>query len=84
LGETDAAIFVVKVDAVETQGTQIVHIEVGLGEEVTTKRKDKIETFAYTYLSSKFLKVNDPYKETLEALTNLVDEFTKAQKDDNE
>jgi hypothetical protein len=84
LGETDAAIFVVKVDAVETQGAQIVHIEVGLGEEVTTKRKDKIETFAYTYLSSKFLKVNDPYKETLEALTNLVDEFTKAQKDDNE
>lgn len=84
LGETDASILVVKIDAIEVKGTQVVHIEVGLGEEVTTKRKDEIETFAYTYLSTKFIKTQDPDKATLESLTLLVDEFIKAQKDDNE
>lgn len=84
LGETDAAIFVVKIDAKEVQGTQTIYIEVGLGEEVTTKRKDEIETFAYTYLANKFTKSDDPYKVTLDSLTLLVDEFIKAQKDDNE
>lgn len=83
LGETDAAIFVVKIDAIDINGTQAIHIEVGLGEEVTTKRKDKIETFSYTYLANKFIRSQDPYKATLDSLTNLVDEFIKAQKDDN-
>ena len=84
LGETDAAIFVVKIDAKEIQGTQVIYLEVGLGEEVTTKRKDEIETFAYTYLANKFIKSDDPYKVTLDSLTLLVDEFIKAQKDDND
>ena len=84
LGETDANILVVKIDALEAKGTQSVHIEVGLGEEVTTKRKDKIETFAYTYLDTKFIQVSDPYKETLNTLTLLIDGFIKAHKEDNE
>lgn len=84
LGETDASVFVVKIDATEAKGVQVVHVEVGLGEEVITKRKDKIETFAYTYLASKFIKVDNPYKETLESLTLLIDEFIKVHKDDNE
>lgn len=84
LGKTDASILVVKIDAIEVKGTHVIHIEVGLGEEVTTKRKDLIETFSYTYLSNKFIKTQDPDKATLEYLTLLVDEFIKAQKDDNE
>lgn len=84
LGETDANVFVVKIDALEAKGVQVVHIEVGLGEEVITKRKDKIETFAYTYLASKFIKANDPYKETLDSLTLLINEFIKAHQEDNE
>lgn len=84
LGETDAAIFVVKIDAKEINSTQVIHLEVGLGEEVRTKRKDEIETFAYTYLANKFIKSDDPYKATIDALNVLVDEFIKAQKDDNE
>lgn len=83
LGETDASILVVKIDTIEIKGIQAIHIEVGLGEEVITKRKDQIETFSYTYLSSKFIKTHDPDKATLESLTLLVDEFIKAQKDDN-
>ena len=83
LGETDASILVVKIDTIKIKGIQAIHIEVGLGEEVITKRKDQIETFSYTYLSSKFIKTHDPDKATLESLTLLVDEFIKAQKDDN-
>ena len=35
-GETDAYIFVVKVDALEFEGSQAIHMEIGLGEEVVT------------------------------------------------
>lgn len=85
LGETDAPIFVVKIDALEIEGTQAIHVEVGLGEEVITKRKDNVATFAYTYVDSQFIEgYSDPYKNTFEALTLLVDEFVKAHKEDNE
>ncbi len=83
-GETDAYIFVVKVDALEVEDSQAIHIEVGLGEEVITKRKDNIETFAYTYLSSKFIEGYDPYEDTRESLISLIDAFIDAHKDDNE
>lgn len=84
LEETDAAILVVKIDAIVLNGAHVIHTEVGLGEEVITKRKAKIETFAYTYLDSKFIKSDDPYKNTLESLTRLVDAFINAHKEDNE
>ena len=83
-GETDAYIYVVKVDAIGIEDSLAIHIEIGLGEEVTTKRKDKIETFAYTYLASKFIEGYDPYEDTFETLDSLVDEFIDAHKDDNE
>jgi len=83
-GETDADIFVVKVSALEIEGSLALHLEVGLGEEVITKRKDNIETFSYTYLESKFIEGFDPYEDTREALNILVDAFINAHKDDNE
>jgi hypothetical protein len=83
-GETDADIFVVKVSALEIEGSLALHLEVGLGEEVVTKRKGNIETFSYTYLASKFIEGYDPYEDTHEALNILVDEFIDAHKDDNE
>ncbi len=84
LGETDASIFVVKIDAIKIQETQAIHIEVGLGEEVIAKRKEKIQTFAYTYLENKFIKTQDPYTQTVTLLGTLVDAFIKAHKEDNE
>lgn len=84
LGETDATIFVVKIDVIETKESHVVYIEVGLGEEVITKRTDKIETFAYTYLESKFIKTQDPYTQTAASLNLLMDGFINAHKDDNE
>lgn len=83
-GETDADIFVVKVSALQIEGSLALHLEIGLGEEVVTKRKDNIETFSYTYLESRFIEAYDPYEDTHEALTLLVDGFIDAHKDDNE
>jgi len=83
-GETDADIFVVKVSALEIEDSLALHLEVGLGEEVITKRKGNIETFSYTYLESKFIEGFDPYEDTREALNILVDAFINAHKDDNE
>lgn len=84
LGETDASLFVIKIDTIEVKETHVVYIEVGLGEEVIAKRKAKTETFAYTYLDSKFIKTQDPYIQTFASLTLLIDAFIKAHKDDNE
>lgn len=83
-GETDADIFVVKVSALDIEGSLALHLEVGLGEEVITKRKDNIETFSYTYLASKLIEGFDPYEDTREELSILVDAFINAHKDDNE
>jgi hypothetical protein len=83
-GETDADILVVKVSALEVEDSLALHLEVGLGEEVITKRKDDIETFSYTYLASRFIEGYDPYEDTQETLNILIDEFIAAHKDDNE
>jgi len=83
-GKTDATIFVVKVDAIEIEDSTAIHLEVGLGEEVMTRRKDKIQTFAYTYLDSRFIEGYDPYEDTQDALMLLVNDFIDAHKDDNE
>ena len=84
LGETDADVFVVKVNALSIEGSWALHLEIGLGEEVITKREGNIETFSYTYLASKFIEGFEPYKETKEELGNLVDAFIDAHRDDNE
>jgi len=83
-GETDALILVVKVKSLEIEESMAISIFLGLGEEVVTHRKDKIETFAYTYLETKFIEGYEPNEDTNEALGVLVDNFIAAYKDDNE
>ncbi len=83
-GETDAYVFVVKIESIGIEESQAIDIQVKLGEEVITKRKDNIETFAYTYLEHKLVEGYDPYEDTREALSSLVDGFINAHKDDNE
>ncbi len=83
-GETDAIILVVSIEAVEVEGTFIVNTKLALGEEVRTKRKDKIETFALTYEAHDFMESDEPYEDTLESLNFLLHEFIAAHKDDNE
>jgi len=83
-GETDADIFVVNIESIGIEDSQAIDIQVKLGEEVITKRKDDIETFAYTYLEHKLLEGYDPYEDTLETLDVLINGFISAHKDDNE
>ena len=83
-GETDASIFVVRIQSIGIEESQAIDIQVKLGEEVITKRKDNIETFAYTYLEHKLIEGYDPFADTLEALDFLIDGFINAYKDDNE
>lgn len=83
-GETDAYVFVVKIESIGIEESQAIDIQVKLGEEVITKRKDNIETFAYTYLEHKLIEGYDPYEDTLETLNMLLDGFIASHKDDNE
>lgn len=83
-GQTDAQLLVMRVNAIEVEGTYVVNIQVGISEDVMTKRIDNIETFAYTYQSSKFFEAFEPYEDTREAMSLLLDKFLAAHKDDNE
>ncbi len=83
-GEADSIIFFVKVNAKELDGTYIINIQLGIAEEVVTNRKDKIETFAYTYIGSEMIESDEPYEDTLEMIEFLLHQFIEAHKDDNE
>ncbi len=83
-GKTDAYVFVVNIQAIGVEESQAIDIQVKLGEEVITKRKDDIETFAYTYLEHKLIEGYDPYEDTLETVKLLIDGFIAAHQDDNE
>lgn len=83
-GETDAYVFVVNIQAIGVEESQAIDIQVKLGEEVITKRKDNIETFAYTYLEHRLIEGYDPYEDTLDTVNLLIDGFIAAHKDDNE
>jgi len=82
-GKTDALILVIKIQSLEIEESMAIHVSVGLGEEVITRRKDKIETFSYTYIESKFIEGYDPKEDTNEALNTLIDDFIAAYEDDN-
>jgi len=82
-GQTDALILVIKIKALEIEESMAIHVSIGLGEEVVTRRKDNIETFSYTYIESKFIEGYEPKEDTTEALNSLVDDFIAAHKDDN-
>jgi len=83
-GKTDALVLVIKIKSLEVEESMAIYVSVGLGEEVVTRRKDKIETFAYTYIESKMFEGYEPKEDTREVLNTLIDDFIAAYKDDNE
>lgn len=83
-GQTDTQLLVIRIDGIEVEDTYVVNIQVGVSEDVITRRKDNIETFAYTYQSNTFMEAFEPYEDTRDALNLLVDKFLAAHKDDNE
>lgn len=84
LGKTDSSTFFLKVSAKEVDDTYIINVQSGLAEEVITRRKDNIETFAYTYFASELIESDEPKEDTVEVIEFLLNQFIVAYKDDNE
>jgi len=83
-GETDSITFMLKIEAIDVDDTQVINVQIGLAEEVITSRKASIETFAFTYLANDFIESDEPYIDTVESINFLVSEFINAYRDDNE
>ena len=84
LNKVDASTFMIKIETLEIEESYAALVSIGLGEEVITKRKDKIQTFSWTYYTTDFMELDEPYKNILESVNYLVDEFLEAYEDDKE
>lgn len=83
-GQTDALIFVVKINALSVEKTYVINIEISLDEDVITNREENVEAFALTYLDQKMIKSEQPYKDSIKTLDAMIDKFIVLHKDDNE
>jgi len=84
LNKVDASTFMIKIESLEVEESHAVLVTIALGEEVVTNRKDKIGTFAWTYYETDLFEIDEPYKDILEAVDYLVNEFVEAYLDDME
>jgi len=83
-GETDATTFMVKIESINVEDTEIIYVQIGLAEEVLTPRPGKIHSFAFTYLANDFIESDEPIQDTIESVNFLISEFLESYKDDNE
>ncbi|WP_139064115.1 hypothetical protein [Sulfurimonas gotlandica] len=83
-GKTDATTFMIKIESINVNDTEVIHVQLALGEEVLTSRPGNIHSFALTYLATDFMESDEPVKDTIESVESLLSEFLEAYKDDNE
>jgi hypothetical protein len=83
-GKTDATTIMIKIESISVDDTEVIHVQLALGEEVLTSRPGKIHTFALTYLATDFIDSDEPLQDTIESVDFLMSEFLEAYKDDNE
>ncbi|MDD5201534.1 MAG: hypothetical protein PHH41_00170 [Sulfurimonas sp.] len=84
LDAPDSATFMIKIESVKVATTYIVNVGIAVGEEIRTKRKDAVETLAFTYHANDFFETKDAYTDTLESVYFLLDDFIDAYNDDKE
>jgi len=84
MNRVDSSTFMIKIESTKIDKTYIVNVQIGVGEEVITRRKDKVETLAFTYMANDFMESDEPYDETLESINFLMDEFLELYKEDME
>ncbi len=84
LNKIDASTFMVKIQAIDMIESFVVLVQVGVGEEVITKRKGDIRTFAWTYYKTDLIDTKEPYKDTLESINYLVNNFVESYLGDME
>ncbi len=83
-GGTDATTFMVKIESININDTEVIYVQIGLGEEVLTQRPGNIHSFAFTYLANDFIESDEPIQDTIESVNFLISEFLESYKDDNE
>lgn len=84
LNATDSSTFMLKIESIHVDKTYIVNIGIAVGEEIITKRKDAVQTLAFTYHANDFIQTQEPYVETLESVHYLVDDFIDLYNEDKE
>lgn len=84
IGAPDSPTLMLKLDAIKVNDHYIVSTSITIGEEVITKRKDAVQTLAFTYNATDFFTTNEPYADTMESVHYLLDDFIEAYKDDKE
>ena len=82
--ETDAITFMVKIESININDSEVIYVQIGLGEEVLTSRPGKIHSFAFTYLANDFIESDEPIQDTIESVDFLISEFLESYRDDNE
>ena len=80
----DASTLMLKVEAIKLQTNYVINTQIAIAEEVITKRKEDVQTFAFTYHLNDFFDTKEPRIDTLESFEFLLEEFLELYKEDNE
>ena len=79
----DPNILIIKIEIIEIKKIKIANIQFIIGEEIVTKRKNNIQTLAFTYYANDFFEIeeNIDIKESVEAM---MEQFTELYEEDME
>lgn len=84
MNSVDASTLMLKVEAIKLHTNYVVNTQIAIAEEVITKRKEDVQTFAYTYHLNDFFDTKEPRIDTMESFEFLLEEFLDLYKEDNE
>lgn len=84
--QQDSPTLMMALKEIESDETYFVYVELALGEEVQTFRKDKSKTFSLTYSSNDFIEVDKEELDNsvLESVDFLLSQFAEQFEDDKE
>lgn len=84
--QQDSPTLMIALKEIENDETYYIYVELALGEEVQTFRKDKSKTFSLTYSSNDFIEVDKEEfdNEVLESVDFLLSQFAEQFEDDKE
>jgi hypothetical protein len=84
MNSIDASTLILKVEAIKLETNYVINTQLAIAEEVITKRKEDVQTFAFTYHLNDFFDTKEPRIDTLESFEFLLEEFLDLYKEDNE
>ncbi|MCD6259722.1 MAG: hypothetical protein J7J31_08995 [Helicobacteraceae bacterium] len=84
MNRVDASTLILKIEAIKLQTNYVINTQIAIAEEVITKRKEDVGTFAYTYHLNDLFDTKEPRIDTMESFEFLLEEFLDLYKEDNE